>query len=206
MHRRTGEPTEQGAEVIVIWRNTAQGYGLIQIVVHWSMVVLVAVLLPLGLWMTGLDYYDPWYNRGPDLHRSIGVMLGLVLLLRWFARLMQVSPAPIAHHEWEILAARATHGLLYLLPLLLVVSGYLISTADGRPVDVFGWFEIPATLHGIEHQEDIAGDVHFALAMVLLGVIAVHTAAALYHHLIVKDDTLRRMLKPLSTHFAKEDE
>ena len=87
----------------------------------------------------------------------------------------------------------AAHRLLYLLPLLLVVSGYLISTADGRSIDVFGWFEVPATLQGIQGQEDIAGDVHFALAMLLLAVIMLHVMAALRHHLVHKDDTLRRM-------------
>ena len=74
-------------------------------------------------------------------------------------------------------------------------SGYLISTADGRPVDVFGWFELAATMQGIEGQEDIAGDVHFALAMVLLALIVLHLLAALRHHYVFKDDTLRRMLR-----------
>ena len=61
------------------WRNTANGYGLIQIAIHWTMAAMIAVLLPLGLWMTGLDYYDPWYRKGPDLHRAIGVLLGLLV-------------------------------------------------------------------------------------------------------------------------------
>ena len=71
--------------------------------------------------------------------------------------------------------AGSAHFLLYVLPLALVISGYLISTADGRSVEVFGWFEVPATLHGLEGQEDIAGDVHFALAMALLAVVALVT-------------------------------
>ncbi len=83
-----------------------------------------------------------------------------------------------------------------MLLLALVASGYLISTADGRPVEVFGWFEVPATLHGIEGQEDAAGDIHFLLAMVLLGVVVLHALAALRHHLVLKDATLRRMLAP----------
>lgn len=179
-------------------RNTSAGYGLIQITLHWSMVALVALLLPLGLWMTELDYYDPWYKKGPDLHRAIGVMLGLLLLVRMVARWAQTQPRALSHSAWERSAARITHLLLYLLPLALVISGYLISTADGRPVAVFGWFEVPAVVHGIDGQEDIAGDIHFALAMVLLAMVALHVLAALRHHLILKDATLRRMLAPPS--------
>ena len=179
-------------------RNTSAGYGLVQITLHWAMVALVAVLLPLGLWMTGLDYYDPWYKKGPDLHRAIGVLLGLLLLVRIVARLVQTQPRALGHAAWERSAARATHLLLYLLPLALVVSGYLISTADGRSVAVFGWFEVPALVHGIDGQEDIAGEIHFALAMVLLAAITLHVLAALRHHLTLKDATLRRMLAPPS--------
>lgn len=179
----------------IIWRNTDKGYGLVQIGLHWVTALLVAILLPLGLWMTGLDYYDPWYRKGPDLHRSIGVMLGLVMLARIAWRLSGTQPEPLASSALERQLAKTAHGLLYLLPLLLVASGYLISTADGRPVDVFGWFELPATLQDIEGQEDIAGEIHFALAMVLLTLIVLHLLAALRHHYIFKDDTLRRMLK-----------
>jgi cytochrome b561 len=180
----------------VIWRNSAAAYGLIQIAVHWTVAIMIATLLPLGLWMTGLDYYDPWYRKGPDLHRAIGVLLALVLVIRVLWRLGSVQPVPLARSNREVAAAHAAHLLLYLLPLLLVFRGYLISTADGRPVDVFGWFEIPATVQGIEGQEDIAGEVHFYLAMALLAVIALHILAALRHHFIFKDRTLRRMLKP----------
>jgi len=179
-------------------RNTSAGYGLVQIALHWLMVALVAVLLPLGLWMTELDYYDSWYKKGPDLHRAIGVMVGLLLLLRIVARWTQTQPTALGRAGWEQTAARISHLLLYLLPLALVISGYLISTADGRSVEVFGWFEVPAVLHGLEGQEDIAGDIHFVLAMLLLGMIGLHVLAALRHHLILKDATLRRMLAPPS--------
>ena len=184
------------------WRNTTGGYGLIQIVLHWTAAAIIAVLLPLGLWMTGLDYYHRWYVAAPDLHRALGVLFALLLVVRLAARLAQVRPRTLARPGWERRAAAAAHLLLYLLPVLLVVSGYLISTADGRPVDVFGWFEVPATLHGIERQEDIAGDIHFALAMLLLAVIALHAAAALRHHFVIRDSTLRRMWRPAAADTA----
>lgn len=187
----------------MIWRNTTDAYGLIQILLHWTMVGMIGVLLPLGLWMTGLDYYDPWYRKAPDLHRALGVVLGLLLIVRLGARIAQTRPRALARSPLERRLANAVHGLLYLLPALLVISGYLISTADGRAVDVFGWFEIPATLHGIEGQADIAGEIHFALAMLLLALVAAHAGAALRHHLVHRDDTLRRMLRPGRTDPAR---
>ena len=182
----------------MIWRNTENVYGMVHISLHWTAALMIVVLLPLGLWMTGLDYYNPWYRKAPDLHRAIGVLLGLVMLIRIGWSLSSIKPAPLASRVWENHLAGAVQRLLYLLPLLLIISGYLISTADGRAVDVFGWFEIPATLHGIEGQEDIAGDIHFALAMVLLTLITLHALAALRHHFVLKDDTLRRMVKPVT--------
>jgi len=131
--------------------------------------------------------------------RSSGLQLAAVLValagaaIAW--HLSNPQPEPLSSSAWERRLAQAAHRLLYLLPLLLVVSGYLISTADGRPVDVFGWFELPATLQGIEGQEDIAGEIHFALAMILLTLIVLHLLAALRHHYFFKDDTLRRMFR-----------
>lgn len=178
------------------WRNTPRGYGWVTIVLHWTGAVLLGVLLPLGLWMTGLDYYDPWYRRAPDLHRSLGALFGLLLVLRIAVRLGERPPAPIEPTDWQRRAAGLTHLAMYLLPAALVVSGYLISTADGRPLAVFDWFEVAATLHGIEGQADVAGEIHFALAMLLLAVVAIHVLAVAYHQFILRDATLRRMLRP----------
>jgi cytochrome b561 len=75
-----------------------------------------------------------------------------------------------------------------------MVSGYLISTADGRGIDVFGLFTVPATLQGIDHQEDVAGASHLVLAVTLIALALLHAGAALKHHFIDRDRTLRRML------------
>ena len=78
--------------------------------------------------------------------------------------------------------------------LLLMLSGYLISTADGRGISVFGLFEVPASLTGIPDQEDVAGLIHEWLAWALVIFAGLHGLAALKHHFIDHDATLRRML------------
>ena len=78
--------------------------------------------------------------------------------------------------------------------LLIVISGYLISTAKGRGVSLFGWVEVPALVSNLPDQAQRAGAVHYWLALGLLGVAGVHALGALKHHFIDKDNTLRRML------------
>jgi cytochrome b561 len=86
------------------------------------------------------------------------------------------------------------HKALYALLFTVMISGYLISTADGRAISVFNIFELPALPWSIENQEDIAGDIHFWLACFLVGFASLHALAALKHHFIEKDHTLKRML------------
>ena len=90
--------------------------------------------------------------------------------------------------------AHATHRLFYLLLFTIMVSGYLISTEDNRAVEVFGWFSIPATITSIPNQADVAGWVHLILASSLIGLALLHAAAALKHHFIDRDRTLKRIL------------
>lgn len=176
------------------WRNHDNGWGGVAITLHWISAVTVVGMFALGLWMTSLDYYDPWYRKGPDLHRSIGVLLFIATVLRLLWRQLSPPPPHLAGHKpYERLAATTVHNLLYLLLFAIMLSGYLISTADGRSVEVFDWFSIPATLTG-DNQEDVAGTVHLLLAWSLIGLVVLHAGAALKHHFIDRDRTLRRML------------
>lgn len=90
--------------------------------------------------------------------------------------------------------AGVVHGLLYLMLFVIVISGYLISTAKGQGISVFGWFEIPASITGLTNQADRAGAVHYWVAIGVLGLAALHALGALKHHFLDRDDTLRRML------------
>lgn len=175
--------------------NTYDRFGAVAILLHWLIALVVIGLFAFGLYMTGLSYYDPLYNTLPALHKSIGGIAALLILLRIVWSLTSPSPAPAAGVKaWEQRVANIVHRSLNLLLLAIVVSGYLIATADGRPVEVFGWFEIPATVTPIDNQEELAGKVHYLLAMTMIGLAALHALAALKHHFIDRDATLRRML------------
>ncbi len=177
------------------WKNNKTHFGFIAVALHWLVVLSVFGLFGLGLWMTGLDYYDNWYKQGPWLHKSIGILLFLVVIFRLYWRWL--TPPPVAlssHSSWEIRLAHFAHLLLYLLLLTIMISGYLISTADGRAIDVFDWFSIPATITSIPEQEDNAGWIHLMLASFLIGLALLHAAAALKHHFIDQDQTFKRIL------------
>jgi len=177
------------------WRNTADRYGLVALTLHWLTAVTVIGLFGLGLWMVDLTYYDDWYRTAPSIHKGIGVLLFLTLLVRLGWRFLDPRPpAEPGHAPWEQIAARIAHGLLYVLLFAVMVSGYLISTADGRPVDVFGLFEVPASVTGLPNQADLAGAVHLALAISVIVIASLHALAALKHHVVEGDRTLVRML------------
>ncbi len=177
------------------WRNSPRRYGVLSMALHWLMALVVYGMFALGLWMVTLSYYDGWYHQAPELHKSIGIllMMGLVIRLLW----RWISPPPAALKSWSRttrLAAVAGHVALYSLLFAIVFSGYLISTADGKPISVFGWFDIPATFADAGVQADLAGEIHLWLAWSVVILSALHALAALKHHFIDKDDTLKRML------------
>jgi len=177
------------------WRNSDQQWGLVSMVFHWLSALVIIGLFALGLWMTSLDYYDRWYEVAPDIHRSMGVLLFGFTLLRLLWRRWETVPQALPNQRrWEIGAAHGVHILLYLLLFSIMISGYLISTADGQGVQVFGWFEVPASIYGHHNQEDLAGEIHEWLAFFMIALVLLHSAAALKHHFLDRDATLRRML------------
>jgi cytochrome b561 len=80
----------------------------------------------------------------------------------------------------------------------MVISGYLISTAKGQGIDVFGWFELPALLPDNEGRGDLAGDIHEVIGTLFMLMVLLHAGAALVHHFMFKDRTLKRMLSTRS--------
>lgn len=178
-------------------RNTRDRYGWVGIGFHWLVAVTVFSLFGLGLYMVSLSYYDPLYKVLPDWHRSIGLTLALIVVLRLLWRWWTTAPEPHpGHAPWEKRLAAVAHLFLYVLIFGMIISGYLISTAEGQGIDVFGWFKMPAITGEIEGMEDVAGVIHYWIAWSLMGLAGLHAAAALKHHFLDKDNTLIRILKP----------
>lgn len=168
------------------------GYGLISRLVHWIMALAIPAMFALGLWMVTLNYYSPYYRTAPDIHRSVGMLLLILLVLRFLWRLANPKPDDAELSPLERVASRTVHWGFYPLLFALMVSGYLISTADGRPIQAFNWFSVPSLIHK-KGLEDAAGEVHEVLAYVTMLLVVLHAAAALKHHFIDHSSILKRM-------------
>lgn len=176
-------------------RNTTERYGLIAILLHWVDALAILGLFAVGVYMVELTYYDSLYKPLPFIHKSVGILLALLFTFRIIWRLTNPKPAPVAgitalEHRLAILV----HRIFYLLIAIVLISGYLIPTAEGAAISVFDIFSVPATITSIPEQEDTAGLVHQYLAYALLALVILHAAAAIKHHVFNRDNTLRRML------------
>lgn len=173
--------------------NSSQRYGWVSIAIHWLMALAIFGMFGLGVWMVELEYYDAWYHKAPWVHRSVGLLLLGLLIFRLVWRLANAMPE-IMGKSWERVIALWVHRGHYLIMFALMISGYLISTADGRGIDLFGWFDVPALLPAEKGREELAGFIHRIIAWGFMGYVAMHAAAALKHHFVDRDSTLLRML------------
>lgn len=179
-----------------LWRNTKKGYGALSIGLHWLSALTVIILLALGIWMVDLSYYDPWYQDAPLIHQSLGLLLVVVTIIRLCNKMLSQHPEPLTT-GLQHYAATFGHQLLYLLLVGLLVSGYVISAADGEDLWVFDWISVPAFVVADSDTVDVAGALHEWGSYCLIGLLVIHIGAALYHHLVTKDKTLIRMVQPI---------
>lgn len=176
-------------------KNTPTRFGQLSIALHWLVALAVYGMFALGLWMVTLGYYDNWYHQAPELHKSIGIVLFTVMILRLIWRFVSPPPKPLSSYSPLVrFSAIAAHLLMYVILFAILITGYLISTADGKPIEVFGLVSVPATLAGYGQQADLAGDIHLYLAWSVVIISLLHGLAALKHHFIDRDITLKRML------------
>lgn len=180
----------------LLWKNNQQQYGLVSKGLHWLSALTVFVLFGLGYWMVDLDYYSQWYQLAPYWHESAGLLLFIITLFRLAWRVTTKKPEAISSHSViEKKSSAVMVFTLYTVLLTALLSGYLISSADGKAIAVFDWFNVSAFILIAENQEDLAGAIHYYIAYALIFIALAHALAALKHHFIDQDNTLKRMLK-----------
>jgi cytochrome b561 len=177
--------------------NTQNHYGSAAALLHWVMALLIIALAALGLYMVRLP--DVGFNKEKITlilyHKQFGVLvLGLVALrLGW--RWSNVSPRLVEGvPDWQKIAARFVHLCFYALMIALPITGWLMSSASGIPVYVFGLFVLPDLIAPDEYLFRGFIEIHKWLGYAMIALIGVHVGAALRHHFMLRDDTLRRML------------
>ena len=177
-------------------RNTDQRYGTVAMALHWVMALLLVGLLGLGLYMTGLP--DVGFDKRKIqlilLHKEYGILALVLVLLRLAWRVGNALPALVEQlPDWQKVAARFVHLCFYGLMFALPISGWLMSSAAGIPVYFFG-IRLPDLLAHNEYQFQALIQIHKWQGFILIGLIVLHAGAALKHHFISRDNTLRNML------------
>jgi cytochrome b561 len=168
-------------------------YTRTAVALHWLIAVLITAGFTLGATMTDL-HVSPRKVRLYAYHKWIGItVLGLVLI-RCVWRLTHRPPPEEPMPDWQRRVAHFTHGLLYALMVCVPLVGWLYSSAAGYPVVYLKLWQLPDLLPKNEATAKILVEVHGYLAWTLCWVVLLHTAAALKHHYVDHDATLRRML------------
>ena len=160
---------------------------------HWIMALLILGNGAFAIWM---DDLKPSMNKINmfALHKSIGLTVLALFLLRVLWRAIDRRPPHLPAPRWQHIVATTVHGLLYLLIVAIPLSGWAFNSAHGFPLQYFKQFNLPALVGKNPGLSDTLGAVHEYLFWFLVVVVVVHAGGALKHHLIDRDDTLRRML------------
>lgn len=183
------------------WKNSAQRYGAVSIALHWVMAVLMV-----GVYAS-IELHEV-YGRTPtgamfeNWHTLLGLSILLLVVLRLGLRFAQPAPRVVPPLvNWQHTLALLMHVALLAFMLVMPVIGWVLLSAEGHDVMFFG-LQLPALASADRAYADSVAEVHEVIGTLGYFLIGLHTVAALFHHYIIKDNTLVRILprKGLSPH------
>ncbi len=172
-------------------RHTATARAL-----HWTTAAIMAVVIALGLFLGFGPETRPAVKFAIyNIHESTGlVLLALTLARLWWRARHPPPPLDPTLPAAQRLAAHLNHAGLYALLIVMPVTGFLATNAWGFPLTWFWMVPIPSPIGKHEALAPVLQAIHNASAFGIIVLIGLHVAAAGHHHLIRRDDTLRRML------------
>ncbi len=162
---------------------------------HWVSAALMFAVVPIAWYMTTLDRTDPtregWYN----LHKSIGITILALSILRVIWRQLDTQP-PLTGilRPLEVAAVHVAHVLLYVLLFAMPISGYLMSAAGGHPVVMFGLFDLPSLVPVNHDLAKVGRFLHGIGQWAVYGLVSLHVLATGFHTFVRRDGLLGRML------------
>ena len=178
----------------MLMRNTAERFGLVAKTLHWLTLVLLIGSFTLAVSMVNMPF-SPRKLEFYSWHKWVGVTIFLVVVVRLAWRLANPVPRqPAGMPQWQRRLAGLSHAALYAILIVMPVTGWIMSSALNLPVVYLGLVHIPSPFGVDRALGETMKVVHLSLAVTLLVLVTIHVLAALYHHLVLRDDVLRRML------------
>jgi cytochrome b561 len=176
-------------------RNTTSSWGAVARWFHWILAAAILGMIAYGWWMNHIPARaDKLFYR--SIHADIGYLLLLLMVLRLIWRGINPTPAlPADTPRWEWIAATMSHWTLYLLTIVVAMLGWAMAGARAPNYSSwFGLFHVPQFTAVDKAAADAYEENHILLAYVLLALIAIHVAAAAWHHFIKRDRVTMRMV------------
>ncbi|MDG1462698.1 MAG: cytochrome b [Gammaproteobacteria bacterium] len=177
-----------------IKQQAGRKFGAARKFFHWIIALFLLLQIPLGLYMTDLPL-------GPDklekysLHKAIGMLIFILAISRLaWAAISQRPPLPVTTPLYEKALVKGLQAILYIIVCLMPLSGWMMSSAAGYPVNLFGLLTLPGLIE--PNKELVEGfiQMHEMQSWILFGAIGLHFIGALRHHFLLKDDILNSML------------
>ena len=177
-----------------MWKNTQETYGSAAKSLHWLIALLVIGMLIFGFILTGLAD-NPTTSELIGVHKSVGLTILLLMIIRLCWRFINPQPLlPMTVPLWEQIAARSVHVFFYFALFLMPISGWVMSSLGGHPVNFWGWIDVRLPVAVNKPLAKQFFNVHTTIAWIIIGLLVLHIGAAIKHHFIEKNNVLRRML------------
>lgn len=174
--------------------NTDTSWGALAKFFHWLIAMLIFTQFALG-WTAVSWRVSPTKLNLFVWHKSTGMLILVLVLLRLLWRLLNRTPAlPADTPAWERTVAHASHALLYVLMIAMPLVGWVINSAAAIPFSIFWQIPLPALVAPDKHTAELAALVHLSLFVMLATLLVLHIGAALRHHFVKKNNLLIRML------------
>jgi cytochrome b561 len=161
---------------------------------HWLVAICVLITAPVAISMTRVGK-GPTQDILYNLHKSIGVLILILMVLRLINRL--TAGAPIADpgiKPWQKTVSSAVHTSLYVLLFAMPIVGYIANSAFGASTPFFGLFDLPPIVGKNEELATQLFTIHRWVGWLLIILVLTHVSAALYHYFVRRDNVLHRML------------
>ncbi len=168
-------------------------YGVTAKVFHWLIVALLIVQYPIG-WLMPDIHRGQQPGAGMTFHISFGLLILLLLVLRFVWRLTHPVAPETSLPPWQRLSSELVHWMLYVLVFMTTLSGWLFASFRGWSVSFFYLFQLPMLASGNAAAVKAIDGLHQAAEWSLLAFIAIHVIAALAHLFVYRDRVMQRML------------